>query len=58
MSGSVGRLKAVVQIDGREVVNELRRNKFFQLSWRQGKAWRQDDSSSVRPGQDFVVVVF
>ena len=52
MSGSVGRLKAVVETVGREVVRELRKNQFFQLSWRQMKVWRQDDSSSIRSGQE------
>ena len=29
VSGSVGRLKAIVEIVGREVVRELRKNQFF-----------------------------
>ena len=31
MSGSVGRLKAVVEIVGREVVRELRKNQFSMI---------------------------
>ena len=55
MSGSVCRLKAVAKAVGREVVRELRKNKLFQLSWRQRKDWRQDDKSSVHSGQEIFV---
>ena len=37
MSGSVGRLKAVVEIVGKEVVRELRKNKFFNYLEDKGK---------------------
>ena len=37
MSGSVGRLKAVVEIVGREVVRELRKNQFFNYFGDKGK---------------------
>ena len=37
MSGSVGRLKAVVEIVGREVVRELRKNQFFNYLGGKGK---------------------
>ena len=37
MSGSVGRLKAVVEIVGREVVRELRKNQFFNYLGDKGK---------------------
>ena len=37
MSGSVGRLKAVVEIVGREVVRELRKNQFFNCLGDKGK---------------------
>ena len=37
MSGSVGRLKAVVETVGREVVRELRKNQFFNCLGDKGK---------------------
>ena len=37
MSGSVGRLKAVVEIFGREVAKELRKNQFFDYLGDKGK---------------------
>ena len=37
MSGSVGRLKAVVENVGREVVRELRKNQFFNYLGDKGK---------------------
>ena len=37
MSGSVGRLKAVVETAGREVVRELRKNQFFDYHGDKGK---------------------
>ena len=37
MSGSVGRLKVVVEVVGREVVRELRKNQFFNYLGDKGK---------------------
>ena len=37
MSGAVGRLKAVAEIVGREVVRELRKNQFFYYLGDKGK---------------------
>ena len=37
MSGSVGRLKAIVEIVGREMVRELRKNQFFNYLGNKGK---------------------
>ena len=51
MSGSVGRLKAVVEIVGREV-GRAEKEPVFQSSRRQRKDWRQDDSSSVHSGEE------
>ena len=51
MSGSVGRLKAVVEIVGREV-GRAEKEPVFQSSRRQRKDWRQDDSSSVHSDQE------
>ena len=45
MSGSVGRLKAVVEIVGREVVRELRKNQFFNYSRKRSCIENEKDRS-------------